>query len=247
MQHVVRVESAGNPFAISVVGGHLVRQPKNINEAIATAKMLEHKGFNFSVGIAQVNRYNLSKYGLSSYEKAFQVCPNLQAGSQILKECYNRGKDWGKAFSCYYSGNFVTGYRHGYVQKVFASMQQSKPVSLFTQGNAINVVGKADRKVVKITTHPAYQNPQVQSPQVGAYQANPIVQQAQQYAYSQPNNTAAMTTYNQPPAQVQLNGHVVSPYRIGNNNTQMVTGTAPPETAPATPQSSSNTDSAFVF
>lgn len=124
MQHVVNVESSSNPYAIGVVGGRLVRQPKTMGEALATVKMLEEKGYNFSIGLAQVNRYNLAKYGLGSYEKAFHQCSNLQAGSKILAECYSRsGNDWGKSFSCYYSGNFVTGYRHGYVQKIYASIQ----------------------------------------------------------------------------------------------------------------------------
>lgn len=124
MQHVVRIESSFNPYAIGVVGGRLARQPRNLSEAVSTARMLESKGYNFSLGIAQVNRYNLARYGLDSYERAFQVCPNLQAGSRILAECHGRaGGDWGKAFSCYYSGNFTTGFRHGYVQKVFASWQ----------------------------------------------------------------------------------------------------------------------------
>ncbi|MEE7545686.1 transglycosylase SLT domain-containing protein [Xanthomonas sp. Kuri4-1] len=123
MSHVAHVESSFNPYAIGVVGGRLVRQPKNLGEALSTARMLEEKGYNFSLGISQVNRYNLAKYGLDSYEKAFQVCPNVVAGSQILAECYGRATgDWGKAFSCYYSGNFTTGYRHGYVQKVYASI-----------------------------------------------------------------------------------------------------------------------------
>ncbi|WP_211327721.1 lytic transglycosylase domain-containing protein [Solilutibacter pythonis] len=123
MHHVVKVESSYNPYAIGVVGGRLVRQPGNLAEAVATAEMLESRGFNFSLGLAQVNRYNLNKYGLASYEAAFQVCPNLSAGARILRECHGRsGGHWGKAFSCYYSGNFTTGYRHGYVQKVEASM-----------------------------------------------------------------------------------------------------------------------------
>lgn len=129
MQHIVKVESSGNPYAIGVVGGRLQRQPRNLTEAVSTAKMLEKKGYNFSLGIAQVNRYNLKKYGLHSYEQAFQICPNLKAGTLILKECYDRAKDWGKSFSCYYSGNFVTGYKHGYVQKVFASMSKNRPTS----------------------------------------------------------------------------------------------------------------------
>lgn len=125
MEHVVKVESSFNPYAIGVVGGRLARQPRNLAEAVSTARMLEDRGYNFSLGLAQVNRYNLTRQGLHSYEKAFDVCPNLQAGSRILAECYSRSsEDWGKAFSCYYSGNFTTGYRHGYVQKVFASWQR---------------------------------------------------------------------------------------------------------------------------
>ena len=124
MQHVVQVESSFNPYAIGVVGGKLARQPRSLAEALATVRMLEGRGFNFSVGLAQVNRHNLARYGLESYERAFETCPNLQAGSRILAECYRRsGGDWGKSFSCYYSGNFVTGYRHGYVQKIYASMR----------------------------------------------------------------------------------------------------------------------------
>jgi len=130
MQHIVNVESGKNPYAIGVVGGQLVRQPQNMDEAISTAQMLESKGYNYSLGIAQVNRNNLGKYGLDSYEKAFSVCSNLAAGSQILAECYNSsGGDWGKAFSCYYSGNFVTGYRTGYVQKVFDSINRTAMVA----------------------------------------------------------------------------------------------------------------------
>lgn len=122
MRHVVRIESSFNPYAIGVVGGRLARQPRNLSEAVSTARMLEREGYNFSLGLAQVNRYNLASYGLHSFERAFDVCPNLQAGSRILAECYQRSsRDWGKAFSCYYSGNFVTGFRHGYVQKVLAS------------------------------------------------------------------------------------------------------------------------------
>jgi type IV secretion system protein VirB1 len=140
MQHVVRVESSHNPFAIGVVGGRLVRQPQNLSEAVATARMLEDKGYNFSLGLGQVNRYNLLKYGLDSYEKAFKTCPNLQAASRILAECYGRsGGNWGKSFSCYYSGNFETGYKHGYVQKVYASINQGRALAV-ASADAIAVV-----------------------------------------------------------------------------------------------------------
>ena len=126
MHHVVRVESSYNPYAIGVVGGRLVRQPRTLAEAVSTAHMLEQRGYNFSRGLAQVNRRNLAKYGLESYAQAFEPCANLVAGSRILRECHSRsGGNWGKSFSCYYSGNFTTGFRHGYVQKVFASMRRA--------------------------------------------------------------------------------------------------------------------------
>jgi type IV secretion system protein VirB1 len=130
MQHIVNVESGYNPYAIGVVGGQLVRQPQNLGEAIATAQMLESKGYNYSLGLAQVNRANLSKYGLTTYQQAFGICPNLTAGARILSECYvSSGNDWGKSFSCYYSGNFVTGYRDGYVQKIVDSINEAKALA----------------------------------------------------------------------------------------------------------------------
>jgi type IV secretion system protein VirB1 len=149
MKHVVNVESSRNPFAIGVVGGQLVRQPANLGEAVATVRMLEEKGYNFSLGVAQVNRANLGKYGLDSYEKAFDLCPNLVAGSQILAQCYaSAGNDWGKAFSCYYSGNFTTGYQDGYVQKIFDSMARqagvvasAAPIQLVSQTKVTNLRG----------------------------------------------------------------------------------------------------------
>jgi type IV secretion system protein VirB1 len=143
MQHVVDVESSGNPYAIGVVGGRLVRQPMNLPEAVATARMLENRGYNFSLGLAQVNRRNLASHGLASYAAAFQACPNLQAGASILADCHVRsGKDWGRAFSCYYSGNFVTGFRDGYVQKVFASMRASNaPMTVSRTKDAVGILG----------------------------------------------------------------------------------------------------------
>ena len=152
MHHVVRVESSYNPFAIGVVGGRLVRQPKSLPEALATVRSLEARGFNFSLGLAQVNRYNLRKYGLDSYEAAFRVCPNLQAGSRILAECHRRfSGDWGKSFSCYYSGNPVTGFRQGYVQKVFASMRTTGAPE---HSPPISVIGNPSRRIVDVTRYP---------------------------------------------------------------------------------------------
>ncbi len=123
MQHVVQVESHGNPYAIGVVGGLLLRQPRDLDEALATVQMLDAGNHDYSLGVAQVHRANLQPYGLDSYRQAFTPCANVAAGARILAHCYARyGRDWGKAFSCYYSGNPVTGFRDGYVQKIYAAM-----------------------------------------------------------------------------------------------------------------------------
>lgn len=167
MHHVVRVESSFNPYAIGVVGGRLARQPANLAEALATVRMLESRGYNFSLGLAQVNRHNLAKYGLASYEQAFQACPNLQAGSRILAECHGRSKgDWGKSFSCYYSGNFTTGFREGYVQKIYASMRTAPPAD----AGAIAVYGAPRRRMTTATRYPlrATDPPAVQGRAVAA-------------------------------------------------------------------------------
>jgi type IV secretion system protein VirB1 len=154
MEHVVRVESSFNPFAIGVVGGRLVRQPKTLREALATVGMLEQRGYNFSLGLAQVNRHNLARYGLPSYEAAFRPCPNLRAGARILAECRQRiGGDWGGAFSCYYSGNAVTGFRHGYVQKVFASMREAEA----DRSDVIRIVDGSKRQRIPSSRSPIHE------------------------------------------------------------------------------------------
>ncbi|MEM5389811.1 lytic transglycosylase domain-containing protein [Paraburkholderia phymatum] len=135
LQAVVRTESGFNPFAIGVVAGHLLRQPRDRAEAIATARALDARGINFSLGLGQVNRTNLAHYGLT-YETAFDVCANLKAGADILHRCYTQAaarmgtgdRALRAAISCYYSGNFTRGLAAAangtsYVQRVSANAQ----------------------------------------------------------------------------------------------------------------------------
>lgn len=121
---LVAVESSFNPHAIGVVGGVLDRQPRSRAEALATANALQAKGWNFSVGLAQINLRNFDRLGLSA-DTAFDPCENLRAMQVVLNECFERSSSRAapqvalrEALSCYYSGNFVTGFRHGYVQRV---------------------------------------------------------------------------------------------------------------------------------
>jgi type IV secretion system protein VirB1 len=165
MAHVVHVESSRNPFAIGVVGGRLLRQPRNLPEAVATVRMLEARGYNYSIGLAQVNRVNFERFGLQTPEKGFDPCNNLVAGSRILAECLQRHDGrWGDAFSCYYSGNPRTGYEHGYVQKVFASMGGAAPLQDAAPGLAIPLAPSADPMSTPQERVPAFVSARVSAP-----------------------------------------------------------------------------------
>ncbi|MDP9155463.1 MAG: lytic transglycosylase domain-containing protein [Pseudomonadota bacterium] len=132
MAAIVRTESGFNPYAIGVVRGRLARQPASLDEAVATAHALAANGWNFSVGLAQINRANWPRYGLSE-QSAFDPCSNLAAGAAILQGCFELARrartDTSSdsqsvlfaSLSCYASGNFSTGYRTGYVQRVIDS------------------------------------------------------------------------------------------------------------------------------
>ncbi|WP_457323869.1 lytic transglycosylase domain-containing protein [Roseateles sp. P5_E11] len=125
-QALVQVESGFNPWAVGVVGGELERQPRTHAEAIATARTLKAKGWNFSVGLGQINVHNFPALGLN-VETAFEPCANLRAMQVVLTSCFERASVSGsgppqaalrRALSCYYSGNFTSGFEHGYVRKV---------------------------------------------------------------------------------------------------------------------------------
>lgn len=131
-QALVAVESSFNPHAIGVVGGALDRQPRNLAEALATASHLQANGWNFSVGLAQINLRNFERLGLNA-TTAFDPCENLRAMQEVLAECFERSSRKAlpqpalrQALSCYYSGNFVTGFRHGYVQRIAHAVPQER-------------------------------------------------------------------------------------------------------------------------
>lgn len=121
---IASVESSFNPHAIGVVGGHLERQPRTKAEALATIRSLESAGWNYSVGLGQINVGNFARLGLTPHS-ALDPCSNLGGLQAVLAECYAGAtsssatqKALRLALSCYYSGNFATGLRHGYVRRV---------------------------------------------------------------------------------------------------------------------------------
>lgn len=154
MQQIVRVESGGNPFAIGVVGGRLERQPQSLPEAVATVRNLEQNGFNYSIGISQVNRVHFARLGWKdAIENGFDVCANLKAGAGIFRDCYNGALKAGyrsddgidassatrASLSCYYSGNFITGEKLGYVNRVLGTGAQAAAVP-------VNAIASVRRK-----------------------------------------------------------------------------------------------------
>jgi len=131
MSKIVRVESSGNPFAIGVVGARLQRQPTNLQEAIQTVQYLETAGFNYSIGLSQINRVHFKRLGWEGdIKKGFDTCRNLEAGADVYLRC-KQGAARSlvadsldgvirAALSCYYSGNYFDGEKLGYVGKVLA-------------------------------------------------------------------------------------------------------------------------------
>lgn len=128
---LVKTESSFNPYAIGVVGGK-GKHPKNLQQAVFYISELVAKKRNFSVGLGQINQANFKSLGVTA-EQLFDPCTNLKAAERILSKCYVRmskkrqgeAQALADALSCYYSGNDVTGYKHGYVKRVTQNSQQS--------------------------------------------------------------------------------------------------------------------------
>lgn len=136
LKAVVRTESGYNPFSVGVVNGSLSRQPRSLKEALQVVKELEEKGFNYSIGLGQINKNNFAAFDEKA-ESLFEPCRNLQVSGSILKSCYESALTHNKspqealklALSCYYSGNFSRGFQleesgTSYVQQVIKNVNQ---------------------------------------------------------------------------------------------------------------------------
>lgn len=124
VEAVTRHESGHNPFAININGPYrLVRQPKNLPEALDTLKRVAALGYTFDVGLGQINSRNLERFGFSA-EQALEPCTNLRLLQKVLVSCYASASGGpqerlGAALSCYNTGNKRSGYRNGYVARVY--------------------------------------------------------------------------------------------------------------------------------
>lgn len=133
MERIVKIESSGNPFAIGVVGARLARQPRNLSEAVATAKYLSDSNYNFSIGLSQINKLHFQRLEwANNLPVGFDACRNIAAGAEVLNTCFVKANNYflknkvtidnnsatRMALSCYYSGDLFLGERLGYVNKV---------------------------------------------------------------------------------------------------------------------------------
>ena len=172
LAQIAAVESSDNPYAIGVVGGRLARQPRSLVEAVATAGMLAANGWEYSVGLVQINQKHFAQYGLTA-AAAFDPCTNLRVGGMIFLDCLKRAGNaanpMGDALSCYYSGNFVAGYRLGYVERVMSAATAQSNATI-----AIPVIDM-NAKPRRIAAADRNQAPSVSAP---AASAQPDVRQA---------------------------------------------------------------------
>lgn len=135
MMAIIKTESNGNPWAISLNRGHrLMYQPKSYKQAAAWVKYLEKYKYNFDVGIAQVNVKNIHKFGFRAVD-ALDPCLNLKLGSYILQSNYSQAirasktqqEALLKAISAYNTGNYHRGFYNGYVDKVVYNAKSNTP------------------------------------------------------------------------------------------------------------------------
>jgi len=133
---IVRTESSGNPWAISInrpehsalqrgLTGRLFleTQPKSRDQAQRWANRLLADHYTLSIGLMQVSTE--SGY---SVEELLDPCRNLQIGWKMFCDKYQiarkrfSGQDAVQAaISLYNSGSYSTGFRNGYVAKVVSN------------------------------------------------------------------------------------------------------------------------------
>jgi len=123
---IVNTESAFRPLAININGSQqLPRQPEHMAEAIATAEYLSANGYNFDVGLGQINSANVAAFGMT-WANVFEPCTNLGAAARVLTDCFVRASNseadqqsaLRMALSCYNTGHFTHGDQNGYVARI---------------------------------------------------------------------------------------------------------------------------------
>lgn len=148
---IAKTESALYPNAISInrpsaaarragySDGQLVltKQPKDRKEAMYWLHWFARHRYTVSIGLMQVNSEMAAQFQLKP-EQLLEPCANLRVGAAILISMYtDLAYQMGEgssaldaALSFYNSGNSITGFRNGYVARVYAhASRRSAPFS----------------------------------------------------------------------------------------------------------------------
>lgn len=136
MAAIIKVESAGNPWAIgdNTTKSRVTPTPRNAEEAIAIATDLINKGHNLDLGLSQINSANLRAYKVSVRD-IFDPCTNITVGSSILSNFYIKSvakygegeKSLFHALSAYNTGSFFKGPT--YVTKILKAAGSNASIS----------------------------------------------------------------------------------------------------------------------
>lgn len=168
LEAIIQTESNFNPLAIAVIpttksSTQEVPKPQNAIKTVADAstylKLLRNKGFSYSAGLGQIFVGNFKDLGLNE-ETVFDPCTNLKALQTVLQRCYikalshtqNQGQALQDALSCYYSGNFKTGYEHGYVAKVVKTGIENQKVPSIVGSFNVNGLNEPKAQVSQAKT-----------------------------------------------------------------------------------------------
>ncbi len=114
---IAKVESDFNPYAINVnANGRSIKEyyPENKYQAKMVLDYLLSHGYNFDVGIAQINIVNIKRWGLDPYS-LLDPCYNLDVSARLLKNLIDRyGLNWQAIW--HYNG------RPSYAYKVYHAL-----------------------------------------------------------------------------------------------------------------------------
>ncbi len=132
MAAIIKVESAGNPWAIgdNTTKSRVTPTPKSAEEAVIVATRLIEMGHSLDMGLSQINSTNLKAYGVS-VRQIFDPCTNISVGSAILSNFYKKSvAKYGPgetslfhALSAYNTGSFFKGPT--YVNKILKAAGSS--------------------------------------------------------------------------------------------------------------------------
>lgn len=114
---IAKVESGFRPFVINInQNGKSVKviNPNSLQEAIVYLQYLHQNGFNYDVGVGQINVSNIKRLGLNPVD-LLDPCNNIRVSAYILKENINKyGFTWDAIWR--YNG------RKDYVFKVYNAL-----------------------------------------------------------------------------------------------------------------------------